>query len=137
MMSRLVVVSALLFPFSTGCISALSSAIEYSEVPVNAATSPLVPRQPADEPLFTSGAPARSHVDVAVLWASSLVDHSLGELFDRLRLEGAKKGCDAVVVTDLQITSYDRSANGRIAAGTCIEYTGSGAGADRERSAYN
>ncbi|HEY1817540.1 MAG TPA: hypothetical protein VGG74_34610 [Kofleriaceae bacterium] len=104
-----------------GCLP--PSVIQYTDTTMNPPPRPLVAKAPADVELFTSGAPARPHVDVALLWVDSLVDRSIGELLTQLRVEGAKKGCDAVVVTNMQIVGYDRGANARIAIATCIAYT--------------
>lgn len=61
----------------------------------------MVARDPAQVELFTSGAPPRPHVDVALIEAeeeSSFSTHRTPEMLRELRYKGAQLGCDAVVV---------------------------------------
>lgn len=68
---------------------------------INASPRPLAPRDPATVELFTSGAPPRPHVDVALFEAeesSSFSVEGTPEMLGHLRTRGARLGCDAVVI---------------------------------------
>lgn len=68
---------------------------------INASPRPLAPRNPATVELFTSGAPPRPHVDVALFEAEEASSFSVAgtaEMLGHLRTRGAQLGCDAVVV---------------------------------------
>lgn len=68
---------------------------------LNASPRPMQPRPPETVELYTSGAPARGHVDVALIEAeeqSSLSVADTGDMLRKLRAKGGQMGCDAVVV---------------------------------------
>ena len=103
---------------------------------INPSPRPLVARSPASVELFTSGAPARPHVDVALLEAeatSSLSTDRTPEMLSELRERGAQMGCDAIVlggVTSRQpspgeaetwLVDHPGSRRGLVA--TCIVYS--------------
>ena len=104
---------------AAGC---LPTTIHATSAALNPAPRPMAPRAPADVELFTSGAPARPHVDVELLWIDSGVDRGIGELLVQARIEGARHGCDGVVVGNMQIVGYDKSMDARVAIATCIAY---------------
>lgn len=102
---------------------------------INPSPRAMQPRPPETVELFTSGAPSRPHVDVALIEAEESSGLSVAETADmlrELREQGADMGCDAVVlggassrdpgVRDLEAWLYD--AKGRKGFyGTCIVYT--------------
>lgn len=103
---------------------------------VNPAPYPMSPRPPATVELFTSGAPARPHVDVALIEAeesSSFSTHGTAEMLGKLRERGAEMGCDAVVIggmssrdpgladTETWLVDNPKSRKGVFA--TCVVYT--------------
>jgi hypothetical protein len=106
------------------------------ETQVNQAPHPMMPRHPASVELFTSGAPARPHVDVALIEAeeqSSFSTSRTADMLNRLRERGAQRGCDAVVVggmssrdpgiRDAETWLNDRPKGRRGVYATCIVYT--------------
>ncbi|HEY1550910.1 MAG TPA: hypothetical protein VGG28_23940 [Kofleriaceae bacterium] len=107
---------------STLVVGCFPSTIRSTNTTLNPAPRPMVARAPADVELFTSGPPARPHVDVELLWINSGVDRSIGELLAQARIEGARHGCDGVVVGNMQIVGYDKTEDNRIAIATCIAY---------------
>jgi hypothetical protein len=104
---------------------------------VNAPPHPMGPRPPASVELFTSGAPARPHVDVALLEAeqtsSSVSTHGTPEMLTKLRERGAQMGCDGIVIggmssrdpgiTDAEAWLVDRPRGRKGVYATCIVYT--------------
>jgi hypothetical protein len=106
------------------------------ETQVNSAPRPMPPRSPASVELFTSGAPARPHVDVALIEAeeqSSFSTSRTPDMLNRLRERGAQRGCDAIVVggmssrdpgiTDAETWLNNRAKGRRGVFATCIVYT--------------
>jgi hypothetical protein len=86
--------------------------------------------------LFTSGPPARPHVDVALLEAeatSGLSTDRTPEMLGELRARGAQMGCDAIVLGGMSsrdpnlgdaetwLVKHPRDRKGVFA--TCIVYT--------------
>ena len=68
---------------------------------LNASPRAMQPRPPETVELYTSGPPARGHVDVALIEAeesSSLSVADTGDMLRKLREKGGQMGCDAVVV---------------------------------------
>jgi hypothetical protein len=95
---------------------ACSPAIRYT--PINASPA-MAPRSPETVDVFSSGPPARAHVDVALIEVEeppSRLDTSA--LLDALRARAAEAGCDGVVVTGIAIGRHDH----RVMYGTCIRY---------------
>jgi hypothetical protein len=85
-----------------------------SYTPVNAPPHDLQPRVASEMEVFTSGAPARPHVDVGYFQAKQ-------PLRD-LRAEAASLGCDGLVITQLRSRPGEAEKMGRMTA-TCIVYT--------------
>lgn len=121
---------ALALVLAAGCGTSISA------TPINPSPRPLAPRAPASVELYTSGSPARAHVDVAFLEAeeaSSFSTHGTPEMLAKLREQGARMGCDAVVVgglssrdpglndTETWLVSNPKGRKGIFA--TCIVYT--------------
>lgn len=84
-------------------------------------------RPPASVEIFSSGPPARAHVDIAYLEAkraTSVSFDAMQELFAQLRDEAARMGCDGVVIGGLT-SSADVNPNlsRRAIMATCIVYT--------------
>ncbi|HEX4451243.1 MAG TPA: hypothetical protein VH143_10260 [Kofleriaceae bacterium] len=119
---RAVMIKTTLLVASTLAAGCFPSTISSMSATLNPAPRPMAARAAADVELFTSGAPARPHVDVELLWIDSGVDHGIAELLAQARLEGARHGCDGVVVGNMQIVGYDKSPDARIAIATCIAY---------------
>ncbi|MEA2697875.1 MAG: hypothetical protein QOI66_2146 [Myxococcales bacterium] len=68
---------------------------------INDPPYPLSPRAPRSVEVFSSGTPARPHVDVAVVEAEqthSLNEQGTGLMIRRLREQAAAIGCDAIVL---------------------------------------
>jgi len=68
---------------------------------INPAPHLMSPRPPASVELYTSGPPARAHVDVAFLEAEEESSFSVAgtpEMLAKLHERGAQMGCDAVVI---------------------------------------
>jgi hypothetical protein len=76
--------------------------------PINDPPHPLEPRSSASVEVFSSGPPARPHVDVALVEVEqthSLNEQGTGLMIQRMREQAAAIGCDAIVlrgVTDHQ-----------------------------------
>jgi hypothetical protein len=115
---------------AAGCGASVNS------TPINMAPHPMAPRPPATVELYTSGPPARPHVDVALLEVEesssvSLADTS--EMMNELRNRGAQMGCDGIVLgssstrdpglgdAESWIAKNPRGRKGFTA--TCIAYT--------------
>jgi len=107
---------------------------------VNPAPHAMPPRSPASVEIFTSGAPARPHTDVAIIEAEESSSFSLADTSDMLaalRERGAKMGCDGVVVggsssrdpglNDTETWLVDNPKGRKGFYGTCIVYTDAGA----------
>jgi hypothetical protein len=103
---------------------------------VNPAPHAMPPRSPASVEIFTSGAPARPHTDVAIIEAEESSSFSLADTSDMLnalRERGARMGCDAVVVggsssrdpglNDTETWLVDNPKGRKGFFGTCIVYT--------------
>ncbi|HEY1550909.1 MAG TPA: hypothetical protein VGG28_23935 [Kofleriaceae bacterium] len=98
------------------------------ETPINAPPAAMTARAPTSVEVFTSGAPARAHVDIAVLQAepeTGLADSSGTNLVGKLRATAAAMGCDGLVVT--QLDSHHPGAfeanETHTASGTCVMWT--------------
>ena len=100
---RTVLVAACL---ASGCVSV-------SITEINRPPHPLSKRLSADVEVFTSNAPARSHVDVAVITADG--DASLDKFIATLREKAAAIGCDAISIQPVVQQAH--------LAGTCIVYS--------------
>jgi len=103
---------------------------------INPAPRQLVPRDAASVEVFTTGAPPRPHVDVALLEAEQDSSYSLddtAEMLAKLRERGAAMGCDALVFHGLSSYSEeligDQVQSRKGVYATCIVYTPTGPGA--------
>jgi hypothetical protein len=123
--------AALLLSLAAACGTAVHTTT------LNPAPRPMYRRPAASVELYTSGAPARPHVDVALIEAeeqSSLSTSDTGEILQALRARGGEMGCDAVVVggassrdpgvRDAETWLSDDAKGRKGYYGTCIVYTG-------------
>lgn len=105
---------------------------------INPAPRAMHSRPPSTVELFTSGAPARPHTDVAVIEAEESSGLSVADTSDMLaalRARGARMGCDGVVlggsssrdpgVKDMESWLVETPKGRKGFYGTCIVYTGS------------
>jgi hypothetical protein len=105
---------------------------------VNPSPRAMHPRPPSTVELFTSGAPARPHTDVAVIEAEESSGLSVADTSDilaALRERGARMGCDGVVlggsssrdpgVKDMESWLVESPKGRKGFYGTCIVYTDS------------
>lgn len=106
------------------------------ETTLNPSPYPLRSRPPAMVELYTSGAPARPHVDVALLEAEEASGFSTDrtpEMLTKLRERGGQMGCDAIVVGgmssrdpgvgDAESWLVDHPKGRKGVYATCIVYT--------------
>ena len=106
------------------------------ETVINTPPRQMAPRPIESVEMFTSGAPARPHVDVAFLEAeeaSSLSTSETHDMLNALRKRGAERGCDAIVVgglssrdpslNDTETWLVDRPKGRKGIYATCIVYT--------------
>jgi hypothetical protein len=120
----------LAFVVAAGCGTSIHT------TPVNPAPRAMMPRDPALVELFTSGAPQRAHVDVALIEAeesSSFSTHRTPDMLRELREKGAQLGCDAVVIggmssrdpgiTDAESWIVENPKGRKGVFATCIVYT--------------
>jgi hypothetical protein len=80
-----------------GCVHA---AAPISIIPLNSAPRAIAPRAVGDVTIFATGAPTRRFVEVALVqsrreWGTSATPR---EIFERMRSEAAKAGCDGLVL---------------------------------------
>jgi hypothetical protein len=95
------------------------------QTPINPPPIPMAPRAASAVELFTSGAPARAHVDVALLLArpaSAFSDGTEADVIAELRQRAADLGCDGLVVTAIQDSARFKMPHAEVTA-TCIVYT--------------
>jgi len=74
------------------------------ETVINQPPRAMAARPPESVEMFTSGPPARPHVDVAFIEAeesSSFSTDGTAAMLTKLRQRGAQRGCDAIVVGGL------------------------------------
>jgi len=74
------------------------------ETVINTPPRAMAARPPESVEMFTSGAPARAHVDVAFIEAeesSSFSTDGTADMLAKLRKRGADRGCDGIVVGGL------------------------------------
>ncbi len=103
---------------------------------INAAPHPMTPRSIESVEMYTSGPPARPHVDVALFEveeASSFSTAGTPEMINKLRERGAQMGCDAVVLgssssrdpgmNDAETFLNDKPKGRKGFMATCIAYT--------------
>jgi hypothetical protein len=104
-------------------------------MPLNPPPRPVSPRTPAQVEIFTASAPTRPFVEIGLIQAGIASDYSDSGMFDlmqALRDEGARHGCEAVVVSGESkmataqgnaitgATSHERTSGFRAA---CIMYS--------------
>jgi hypothetical protein len=127
-MSYRTVSAAALFAalFAVGCGTAISSTV------INSSPHPMNARPPETVEVFSSGPPARPHVDVALLEAeqrSDLSADNIPQFVNHLRARAAAMGCDGIVLggvtntTDASWTTTNNGSRKGITA-TCIVYQG-------------
>lgn len=103
---------------------------------LNPSPVPMAPRPAAAVELYTSGAPARPHVDVMLLEAEESSSFSLdktAEMLGKLRERAGAMGCDAIVIggmssrdpgmRDTESWLVDHPKGRKGVFGTCIVYT--------------
>ena len=103
---------------------------------INSPPHAMQPRPPESVEIFTSGAPPRPHVDVALIEAEEESGLSVADTADMLRSlreHGAAMGCDAVVVggassrdpgvSDVESWVVEDPKGRKGFYGTCIVYT--------------
>jgi hypothetical protein len=98
-----------------------------TDTQLNPAPRPLVPRGYDSVEVFSSAAPARPHVDVALLKVdqTNAMDDHLGEvMIQRLRERAGAMGCDAVFIGATQERAAPDLFNSgsRTMSATCIVY---------------
>lgn len=96
--TKSIVLACILTSAVAGCGTTIKETV------INQPPRPMAARPPETVELFTSGPPARPHVDVAFLEAeesSSLSTDETAEMLTKLRKRGAERGCDAVVIGGL------------------------------------
>jgi hypothetical protein len=104
--------------------------------PLNPSPVQMAPRPGAAVELYTSGAPARPHVDVLLLEAEETSSFSMdktAEMLGKLRERAGAMGCDAIVVggmssrdpgvRDAESWISDNPKGRKGIFGTCIVYT--------------
>ena len=89
---RRVVLSVALLLAVAGCGTFVS------ETQLNPAPQALPPRGPQAVEIYSSSAPARAHVDVALLEVSQNDGQGTGAMIQLLRERAGEMGCDAVVL---------------------------------------
>jgi hypothetical protein len=91
-------------------------------VRLNSSPRPLAPRPPSEVELFTTSAPTREYVEVAILtaspgpgmyWGNGIPLEAPSNLIASLRKQGAQVGCDGLIV---------RPGAGHSYQGTCVVY---------------
>jgi hypothetical protein len=97
MTRRLAAVSLALVASALGCVGA-GSPLEV--VKLNGPGREIRPRDPGSVTIFTTGAPARPFVEVALIqsrrrWGTT---ETASEIFERVRLAAAQTGCDGLVL---------------------------------------
>ena len=107
-------------------LTACGSTIRATEI--NPAPRPLAARAPETVEVFTSGPPARPHVDISFLEIqqdSKLSTDDTGEFIGQLRIEAAARGCDGLVIGGIthEPTGEKRSTSFKGMTATCIVYT--------------
>lgn len=122
--------SALALVIAAGCGTSIKETV------INQPPRPMAARPPETVEMFTSGAPARPHVDVAFIEAeeaSSLSTDDTPDMLRKLRKRGAERGCDAIVIGGLSsrdpglgdsetwVNDHPKGRKGIYA--TCIMYT--------------
>lgn len=104
-------------------VASCTASIEHTRL--NWAARPLPSRPLESVELFTSGPPARPHMDLVVYQVSSAYE-SMAQLLSRLRVEAAREGCDALVAHVGR--EIDEATEVGVVTATCIVYTDGGAG---------
>lgn len=84
----------------------------------------MVRHTPDQIDVFTSGPPARAHVDIALLEAEpGLSERSTPELIARMREKAAAAGCDGLVIMGVDTQTYRHGDEKKTVTGTCIVYS--------------
>jgi hypothetical protein len=99
------------------------------ETQINPAPHAMAARSPASVEVFSSGPPARPHIDVALLEArqtSGFSGDDTGDFVAKLREQAAQRGCDGIViggVTNESVGEGRNQDNRKGLTATCIVYT--------------
>ena len=109
-MARTVLPAMVMAPSRRALAATLLASVGCSTqfVPTNPPPHALMPRSPAQIEILSSGSPSRPHVDVGLIRAWGGLG-GMDEFLGQLRDEGARRGCDAVVLTG--------------SLGTCVVYS--------------
>jgi hypothetical protein len=107
--------AAMLAVLTTGC------APDLQFVQVVAAPRSLQVRGPAEVQTFLVTPPARRHLDIATLWTSAY-GKTVDELIVTFRTLAGRHGCDALVITNLTMSTRGWSTLGWI-EGSCEIYS--------------
>jgi hypothetical protein len=100
--------------------------VSVAETPINQPPAPMTARPSTSVELFTSGPPARPHVDVAMLQAdpqSGLANDSTDNLISTLRERAGSMGCDGLVVTQVNNQLVKNGGERQTVNGTCIMWS--------------
>jgi hypothetical protein len=88
---------------------------------LNNSPKPLVPRAPEDVEIFVSGKPEKAFTEISLISSqqeSELSSDSTPQIIQKMRIEAARQGCDALI-----ISGQNDNTVGSTAGGT---YSGSG-----------
>lgn len=107
-------------------LAACGTAIQ--QTGINVPPHAMAARPPESVEVFTSGVPARAHVDVAMLQAqqqSSFSQDGTAAMIAELRVTAAAMGCDGLVITgpnDAVLSDRAGTVTLHGLTGTCIVY---------------
>jgi hypothetical protein len=107
-----------------GCAALTACGTDVQYMPLNAAPHEMAARDPSSVELFTTGKPTKPYVEVGRIrseLASVASNSNADDLLQALRVEGGKRGCDAVIVAG---TDKMASANAMGAYEGTLGYTG-------------
>jgi hypothetical protein len=99
---------------------------------LNNSPKPLEPRAPESVAIFMTGKPEKPYTEISLIssqQASEFSADSTPQIIQKMRLEAAQQGCDALVISG-QNDSTEGSSNGKYGAvttlkgfhGSCIVY---------------
>jgi hypothetical protein len=105
-------------------IAAVGCGTFVTYTPLNRTPRPLAPRPAASVELFSSAAPSRPHVDVALLEVEQNDRQGNAVMVQTLRERAGTMGCDAVFIVGTRERDGSRYDLGfRTLTATCIVYT--------------
>lgn len=96
-----------------------------SFTPTADASRPTQPRGPVQVDVFTTGRPARPHVEVGIIESGqdSSTDHARSGTVDEMREYAAEQGCDALVIPAGEATTATTATTAHSLRGSCLVYT--------------